>query len=203
MSVIVMGSAPIAGLLLAAGGSSRLGRPKQLVRIDGETLIRRSAASLIKAGAEPVIIVLGAEIDACKAELAGLPVMIRINENWREGMSTSIRCGIEAIRELGGSTGVLISLCDQLHVTATELRRLLTTSHEMPGRIIAAEYSGTLGVPAVFPSSYFDQLEEITGDKGAKEIIRNEIDSVVAVTIQAAEFDLDSEQDVPGQNRER
>jgi molybdenum cofactor cytidylyltransferase len=196
MSEVVMGSAPIAGLLLAAGGSSRLGRPKQLVRIDGETLIRRSAASLIKAGAKPVVVVLGAEIDGCKAELAGLPVMIRNNENWREGMSTSIRCGIEAVRELGVSTGVLISLCDQLEVTASELRRLIETYQGMPGKIVAAQYSNTLGVPAVFPFTFFDQLKEITGDKGAKDIIRSENDKLVTVPIRAAEYDLDTELDL-------
>ena len=187
----------VAGLLLAAGGSSRLGRPKQLVRVDGESLIRRAARALIDSGAEPIVVVLGAEVEGCKVELADMPVAIRINEDWSEGMSTSIRCGIAAIREFGGATGVLISLCDQLQVTAAELRRLIETSQGMPGKIVAAEYSATLGVPAVFPSSYFDALEEITGDKGARGLIRNEEGKVVAVPIQVADYDLDTELDFP------
>jgi molybdenum cofactor cytidylyltransferase len=192
------GDCNIAGLLLAAGGSNRLGRPKQLVRVDGQTLIRRSAQCLIDAGADPIVVVLGAEVDSCTSEIADMPVTVIINENWREGMSTSIRSGIDAVRQFGNSLdGVLICLCDQLHVTSSELRSLITTARNTPGKIVAAEYAGTVGVPAVFPYSYFSALQNITGDRGAREIIRNEMESVVAIPIQGAQYDLDTSCDIP------
>lgn len=183
----------IAGLLLAAGSSSRLGRPKQLIEFDGETLIRRAANALINAGCEPVIVVLGSEVELSKQQLNGLNVRIAENAAWQTGMSSSIREGMSHVI-LENVDGVLISVCDQPQVTAGHLQTLATRFAETHAAVTAAEYDNILGVPAVFSRELFDDLMNLTGDKGARDLIRNH--PAVSVSMPEAAFDIDTEADL-------
>ena len=103
-----------AAILLAAGASTRLGHPKQLVRFQNQSLLRRSAALALESGAEPVYVVLGSYAANLQPELEGLAVKVVVNPDWEEGMGSSLRCGIaEMQRETPGASSVLVLVCDQ------------------------------------------------------------------------------------------
>lgn len=189
-------SSKIGGLLLAAGGSSRLGRPKQLVQYQGETLIRRSTKAIIDAGCSPVIVVIGGEIEGSTAELNDLPVQIVLNPEWRTGMSSSIASGIRRLIEIEPQIkGVLITLCDQPDVTAHFLACFINQYSEEQQDIIATDDGEVIGVPALFSARVFDQLLSLEGDKGARQLIRNS-DKVATIRADAVFSDVDTQEDL-------
>ena len=189
-------SPKIAGLLLAAGGSSRLGRPKQLVVFEGKTLIRRAAEALIEAGCSPVYVVLGAETERSLQELEGLEVFVGINDSWASGMGSSIALGVKSLTESGmRPDAILISLCDQPLVTAEKLRMFLDTYRETTAVVVAAGYNDVAGVPALFSSRAFPDLASLKGEKGARGIIRNFPDAVT-IPLPEAAIDIDHDQDL-------
>lgn len=186
----------VAGLLLAAGGSSRLGRPKQLVEFEGKTLIRRAAEALFEAGCSPVCVILGAEIDRSLQELEGLDLVVVINHSWNVGMGSSISLGVKSlIKSEIPPEAVLISLCDQPLVTAEKLRTLLDTYCVTNAGVVAAEYNGVAGVPAMFSARSFLDLTALEGEKGAREIIRNAPDAVT-IPLPEAAIDVDGQKDL-------
>ncbi len=186
----------IAGLLLAAGESSRLGRPKQLVEWEGTSLIRRAAEASIGAGCSPVVVVLGAEVERSLQELKGLDAEVVINNDWKAGMGASIGFGIRSIQALLPlPEAVLISLCDQPHVTADQLRPFLDAFREARSDVIAAFYNDVAGVPALFSSKLFPDLAALKGEKGAREIIRNSPDATT-IPLPEAGIDVDDDQDL-------
>lgn len=183
--------AKIGGLLLAAGGSSRFGSPKQLAEFDGESLIRRATKALIEAGCEPVTVVLGAEIEHSTLQLADLRVSTTINQDWEDGMSSSIKTGLKTLEASDPDlAAVLISLCDQPLIDGQYLRRFVTTFEQTDARIIAADYGDFRGVPAIFPRARFHDLCVLTGDKGAREIIRRE-KSLISIPLGRDGSDID------------
>lgn len=189
-------SPKIGGLLLAAGGSSRLGQPKQLLRFGGKTLIRRAAETLVGSVCDPCVVVLGAEIDRSTAEIADLDVGICINEEWQTGMSSSIKAGLHELLSIEpGLAAVVITLCDQPNVVSADLDRLAAGFRSSDFSIVAAEYGGTIGVPALFTSDIFNELSQLDGDKGARQKIRRRPDSVRTVAIDNAAFDVDTPDD--------
>lgn len=186
----------IAGLLLAAGESSRLGRPKQLVEWEGTSLIRRAAEALIGAGCSPVFVVLGADVNRSLQELKGLDVEVVINDDWKSGMGSSIAWGIRSIQALLPlPDAILISLCDQPLLTAEVLRAFLETFHRSRSEVIAAFYNDVAGVPALFSSKLFPALAELKGEKGAREIIRDSPDAVT-IPLPDAAIDVDTADDL-------
>jgi molybdenum cofactor cytidylyltransferase len=183
----------VGGLLLAAGGSSRLGRPKQLVEFDGKTLIRRAAEALLDAGCYPVVVVLGAEVERSRQELESLSVEIVENVDWGRGMGSSIGVGIKLTLDIEPFIdAVLISVCDQPFITADELGLFIDLFEKKRPSIIAAEYNGILGVPALFSS--FWELADLGGERGAREIIRNSPDALT-IPLPAAGIDVDTNDD--------
>lgn len=179
-------------MLLAAGGSTRLGRPKQLVKFEGETLLRRAARSLTDSVYFPVVVVLGAEVDASAAEIEGLPVYSVVNEHWQEGMSSSIRAGLAKLLETEPELdGALISLCDQPKISGGMLNRFAAGFSDTNSAMIAAAYAGTAGVPALFSRRLFDELSKLEGDKGARQLIRARGD-VVTIDLPEAGVDIDT-----------
>lgn len=187
----------IGGLLLAAGGSSRFGSPKQLARFDGKTLIRRAAEALTGSACDPVVVVLGAEIDQSQAETEGLSLTVYVNEEWQTGMSSSIKSGLaELLRIEPELAAVVIALCDQPHVTSTNIDQLIAAFRSSSAPIVAAEYAGIIGVPALFGRVYFEEVSTLTEDKGAQQIIRNHSDQVRTIGMEKAGFDIDTPDDV-------
>lgn len=185
----------LGAMLLAAGGSSRLGQPKQLLKLEGETLIRRAARSLADSVYFPVVVVVGAEADLTATELADLPVYHSVNEAWSEGMGSSIRSGLGTLLELEPALdGVLIALCDQPQITAGMLNTFARKFSENGVALIAASYSGVEGVPALFSKSLFGDLLELKGDTGARQIIRDR-ENVCTIELPEAATDVDTASD--------
>jgi molybdenum cofactor cytidylyltransferase len=179
-------------LLLAAGGSSRLGRPKQLVEWDGKPLIKRASEALLGADCYPVMVVLCPSADAMRAALDGLALNIVENPEWEKGQSSSIRTGMDSLLAIEPLLeAVLIALADQPTVSAKHLRCFIEHYSSAPAPIIAAEYGGFLGVPALFDRSHFPALAELVGDKGARELIRNEA-GIISIALPEASVDIDT-----------
>lgn len=184
---------PVALILLAAGGSTRMGSPKQLIDIDGMPLVTRVAGQLIALGAGPVGVVIGGSADAVRQALAGLDVAILENANWSAGLGTSIRAGVAWARS-NGAAAALIALCDQPEIDAGHLKKLIA---QRPGAaIVATAYAGSRGVPAVFDASAYDRLLALPDDRGAKGVISDPSLRVREVACEAARFDLDTPADL-------
>ena len=160
-------------IVLAAGFSRRRGSPKQLVEIDGETLIHRAARIASEVG-ETIVVTT--------PQFADLEFQVIINEEAEEGIASSIRAGVAACDD-----DVLITLCDQPYVTADHLRALANAD----APIAATSYSGTVGVPAYFARQFRDELLALRGDHGAKRIIEAHRDVVKVIPFEAAAVDVD------------
>jgi len=186
----------VAGLLLAAGGSTRLGRPKQLVEFQGKTLIRRAAQALIDAGCSPVVAVLGAEVELSQREVEELGVEVVVNAAWASGMGSSIAFGMGPINSVDPQPdAVLISVCDQPFVTAEKLSPFIETFDRSRVDVVAARYKDIAGVPALFSKTLFPRLLDLKGDNGAREIIRNSPDAMT-IPLPDAGIDVDTVDDV-------
>jgi len=171
----------IAAIVLAAGASTRLGEPKQLIVIDGETLLERAVRTAREANCAPVVVVLGANAERIREQCDLGDAVVVVNEAWEEeGMASSIRIGVDA---LGGTDGVVLMTCDQPAVTADHLRALMRSAE-----VTASAYAGRRGVPAYFPASSVPELLQLRGDTGARELVR----SAVAVELAGGELDVDT-----------
>jgi molybdenum cofactor cytidylyltransferase len=157
----------IPAVVLAAGGSSRLGSPKQLVRLGGENLLERSVRVAREAGCSPVVVVVGAEYAQVLGNSVLGGVVTVINDKWEEGMASSIRLGVGALKFCArDAEGVVLMTCDQPAVTVKHMGRLMTRRE-----VKASRYAGRNGIPAFFPEKEFDKLMALTGDKGARELL--------------------------------
>ncbi len=187
----------VAVILLAAGGSTRLGSPKQLLIYEGKTLLRRAAEAARAVAPGPVVIVLGAGAERHREELSGLDVVVVENPAWEKGMGSSVRGGMEALldfeRRGGSGEGVLLTLCDQPLVGAEALRKITAAAEGCAGEIIvAASYDGTVGVPVWFGRAYFEELRCLPEEEGAKRLLRRHAARVVAVALPEAAVDIDT-----------
>jgi CTP:molybdopterin cytidylyltransferase MocA len=189
-------SGRVAAIVLAAGGSTRLGVPKQLIEFRGEPLVRRAARSAGDAGAVPVIVVVGAEAANTILALNGLSFTSTIfNEQWPAGLASSLVTGIRELQQLDArADGALITTADQPLVDGTALRRLLN-AFTQGARLVAAEYSATIGVPAVIGREHFDALLALEGDAGAGRWLRGMGDTVHGIPLIEAAVDIDTAED--------
>lgn len=182
-------------MVLAAGASSRLGHPKQLVLHEGEPLVRRAAAAARDAGADPVVVVLGAHAAHVAPALLGLAaVRTVVNEAWATGMASSLAAGLRAVTADEACDGVLVTLADQPLVDATALRGLLA-AFGAEHRVVASAYDGTIGVPAVFGREHVAELLALGGDAGAGAWLRRRRHAVATVPLAAASLDVDTPDD--------
>jgi molybdenum cofactor cytidylyltransferase len=185
----------IAAIILAAGGSRRLGTPKQLLCIDGESLVRRAARVALASRCRAVFVVLGAHAAAVGAELDGLPLGRVTNRAWREGMGSSIRAGIASVARDRSFDAALLLLADQPGVTAALIDRLANELDAGDADLVACTYAGTVGAPALFARRYFPALQALRGDRGAKSVLLAHADAVVQVPFPAAALDVDTHAD--------
>jgi molybdenum cofactor cytidylyltransferase len=187
----------IGAIILAAGGSSRLGQPKQFLEFEGKTLLRRAAEALVASNCNPVVAVLGAEKEKAESELAGLPVRIIENPEWRTGMSSSIKVGLKKLLSIDpGLDAVVITLCDQPFVSAETLGLITDKFAETNKRMVAARYEGVAAVPALFSREMFDALSKLSGDKGARDLLRDPNALIETVDIDKAAVDIDTPDDI-------
>ncbi|PCJ90406.1 MAG: 4-diphosphocytidyl-2C-methyl-D-erythritol kinase [Porticoccaceae bacterium] len=178
----------LAVVVLAAGRSSRFGSAKQLALIDGQPLITHSIQAIQDIDCAGRYVVLGANYDAIYEAVRTLPITILKNDCWSEGMASSIRLAAE---ELKSFDALLFLAADQVVVKAEQLNQLVRYWERHADYIVAASYAATLGIPAIFPSSYFDALASLYGDSGAKKIIRQNPQDVIGVEMPEALFDID------------
>ena len=191
-------SGKFAAILLAAGPSSRLGQAKQLVRLDGESLVRRAARLLLRVDPVSLTVVTGCADDAVKQELSDLPVRFARNDDWEQGMGGSIACGVQNISE--EVNGVLIMLCDQWRLEGSDLFSLISMWFTDISRIVTASWFDdkaiVYGPPALFPRFYIRELSSLTGSMGAKAVISQNLANVQFVKMENAAYDLDRPQDL-------
>jgi molybdenum cofactor cytidylyltransferase len=181
-------------LVLAAGASRRLGQPKQLVKLGGRPLLHRVVANASSLAGHAVTVVLGAHANELSRLLAHSPASTVINRDWEEGVGSSIRRGMTALPP--GCEAVLLLLGDQVGVTADDLRRLANAWKGEPSVIAASMYEQHLGVPAIFPHPFFNELGELRGDEGARKIIERNQYRVTRVPMPNAALDLDTPEDL-------
>jgi molybdenum cofactor cytidylyltransferase len=181
-------------LILAAGASRRFGSPKQLVRVDGQSLLQRTVAHATELLGAGVTVVLGAHAAAIAETLPPGSAGTLINRNWQEGIGSSIRIGVQRLP--GACDGVLLVLADQPLVGEETLRRLITAWRRQPRQIIASHYGNVTGVPAIFPRWCFGDLSALRGDQGARIVIRRYADHVVRLAHPEAAVDIDYPEDL-------
>ncbi len=180
-------------IVLAAGGSSRLGTPKQLLEFRGRSLLRHAAETALASRCGPVVVVLGAHADTLRRELDGLDVDVVENRDWREGMGSSIRAGVGELTSAATDvTAILLTLCDQPLVTAGVLRSLVDRHAETASPIVACAYGDTLGVPALFDAALASELAHLAPEHGAKDLIASYGSRVASVHVPAAVVDVDT-----------
>jgi molybdenum cofactor cytidylyltransferase len=180
--------------ILAAGGPRRFGGPKQLPALEGRPLVRRAAAAACRSGCARVAVVSGAH-DLTRA-LGSLPVERLDNQRWPTGMASSIHVAV-AWADAAALDALLIAVADQPRLDAAQLDRLIAAS--LGGRVLAASaYAEVLGLPALFPRPFFAALATVTGDNGAREIVRNPAFDAVPVAWAGGTHDIDVPDDLTG-----
>ncbi len=195
-SVEAFDAARVGAVILAAGSSSRMGSPKQILQFQGESLLRHAVLAALGAGCDPVVVVTGANAELSRRELNGLAVRERVNTLWETGMASSIRTGIEALAGVDLAPGAAVFLvCDQPHVTAEILCGLIG-AHRATGRpVVASTYGEGFGVPALFSSALFPELMRLEGEMGAKQVIKKYASQAHFLPFPEGEVDMDTPHD--------
>ncbi len=182
-------------ILLAAGASTRLGKPKQLLHFQDVTLLRRSAKFAL-AASNRVIVTLGSRIGILKKEIEDLPVEIVENKDWETGMSGSIKIALKKLlADFDELKAVIVMVCDQPFVDESLLEKIITKFQETDSLIVACQYQNTLGVPALFHRQLFSELLALDAQTGAKRLIKKYHALAAAVQFPEGAFDIDTPDD--------
>ena len=181
-------------IVLAAGASTRFGSAKQLVRLAGRPLLHTVVTRASEVTGNALIVVLGSGAAQLAPLLKHSPGSVVINQEWREGLASSIRAGVARLP--AACSAVMLLLADQAAVTAEDLKRLAGSWRKQPQHMAAALYSGSCGAPAIFPRSAFRSLSELRGDTGARALLVRNPDRVVRVPMPSAAVDLDTPEDL-------
>jgi molybdenum cofactor cytidylyltransferase len=179
-----------AAIILAAGSSSRLGTPKQLLIFQGETLLARVVRIALDSKFHPVVVVLGAHAEECAYGISGQPVRLIHNTTWQEGIASSIRAGVTNVEK--EAEAIVLLLCDQPGISAAHLHALANTGSPMA----ASSYAGVNGSPAYFEKRFFFDLVALCGDQGARALLARHADSVAAVPFSEGAADVDTMADL-------
>lgn len=180
-------------LLLAAGGSNRMGQPKQLLPWGEQTLIEHQIQTLLKTG-NPLNVVLGSNSDLVMPVVEKYPLTIFVNPNWESGMGSSISFGIgQIIQKFPEANGVLITLLDQPLVTTSYIEKMLHAFRSGSKQILVSQsHSGWTGVPVIFDECYFKELTELSNDEGAKKVTKRHEENVIFLEAGELLEDMDT-----------
>ncbi len=186
----------VGAVVLAAGSASRMGRAKQALQFDGQSLLRRASLAALGGGCSPVLVVTGAHAELSRAELNGLDVREVFNPHWQTGIASSIRAGLGGLLAANPSAGAAVFLlCDQPYVTADVISALIAAHRETQRPVITSAYGGSLGVPALFSRSFFAQLARLEGSAGAKHVIEENASEADFLPFPGGEIDVDTPED--------
>ncbi|QNI32058.1 nucleotidyltransferase family protein [Alloacidobacterium dinghuense] len=186
-----------AAIVLAAGASTRLGQPKQLLRLDGESLLRRTVRLAFEAGCSPVFAVLGFNAQRMQQELLVSGAKVVVNPNWRSGMGSSLRCGISALMaEDPVPPKTMLLVCDQARLSGESLSELIRVNAQGRSLITASRYASRLGVPAIFDKQLYADLLKVEGDQGARSVIQRYLDQTTTVEFHDGIIDIDTPDDL-------
>lgn len=180
-------------LILAGGPSTRMGSSKQLLPFQGVTMIRHLASEALTSQASGVTVVTGAEHEGIVRELETLDVQCVRNEMWKEGIASSIRCGVAALPE--ATEACIIMLSDQPFVSRKYLNRIIAEYRSHRVALIASAYAESVGVPALFASRVFPLLMGLRGDSGAQGILRSMKDELLQIPFPEGKTDIDTMED--------
>ena len=177
--------------VLAAGASRRLGRSKQLVSLAGEPLLRRQCRCALTADVGEVVVILGCNAERHAAVICDLPVCVRVNDEWPEGLAATLRCAVRSAR--ARNAALLVLPCDQYRIVPDDLRALAETWRARPSAACVSRDGGYAGPPAILPVAYHDQVLRLRGDVGARALLfQPGRPRPVEVVNPRATFDLDN-----------
>jgi len=180
-------------IVLAAGASTRMGSPKQLLSFQGKPLIRHAVETALASQCHPIVVVLGANAEEIRKVIEDLPITIAINPNWEQGMGTSIQTGLAALDE--STAAAILTLADQPLLTAAFYNQLIEQHQKTNQPIITAEYAGTVGVPVLFHKSMFQPLNNLPPNQGCKGVILSHDHQALRLPCPEAEIDIDTPSD--------
>jgi len=187
----------IGAVILAAGESSRFGRPKQLVQFRGKSLVRRVVDAAKDANCSAIVVVLGSKREQIERELKETDAIVAENKGWRRGIGSSIRVGVEsAVNQAPDIEAIVLLTCDQPFVEAQTVRELIALYEKTKKAIVASSYSDTLGVPALFDQSCFAELLALDDASGAKPIILSRRERVAEFPFPEGKIDIDTAEDL-------
>jgi len=180
-------------ILLAAGSSSRMGQSKQLLLIENEPLLLRSTKAALASSFETVVVVLGAQEREHRSVIAHLPIQIVLNQNWEDGMGSSLKKGLLHLLNIQPETqAIMIMVCDQPLLTSSHLDKIIAVYKQAQISIVASHYADSAGVPALFDKSVFSELLNIDDNHGAKKVINKHPEMLALVDFNGGEIDLDT-----------
>lgn len=184
-------------VILAAGASTRMGQPKQLLEVGGQPLLVRTVQAALASPAWPVVVVLGANAEQIRPALARLPLLITENPAWAEGMAASIRAGVATVQQFSRQIeAAVIALCDQPAFSAATIMQLVAAQRATGRSIVAARYAQRHGAPALFLREHFPTLTHLTGEEGARALLNDHPDRIASVNLPELAVDLDTPADL-------
>jgi molybdenum cofactor cytidylyltransferase len=183
-------------VILAAGASTRLGKPKQLLQYRGKTLLAHAINEAINSNADAIVVILGKDADLFKKEIDEKKVRVAINSSWEEGMASSLRLGLDTLlTDKPYIDAVIFMVCDQPHVLSSILNELIMTQQKTTKQIVTCNYGDSIGPPALFHKKYFKDLMKLSGDTGARKIIQQNMNDMTTILFPEGEIDIDTEED--------
>jgi len=183
-------------IILAAGASTRLGKPKQLLQYRGKTLLAHAINEAVNSNADAVVVVLGKDANLFKKELDEKKVRVAINSSWEEGMASSLRLGMDTLlKDKPYIDAVIFMVCDQPHISSSVLNELIITQQKTTKQIVTSNYGDSMGPPALLHKKYFEELMKLSGDAGARKIIQKNMNDVATILFPEGNIDIDTEED--------
>jgi molybdenum cofactor cytidylyltransferase len=187
---------PFGIIILAAGNSSRLGRPKQFLQYQEKSLLLRVTESALSSGCAALVVVTGAEKESIEKELQHLPAIYTHNTDWADGMASSIISGLnQLLTSAPHLTHVIIAVSDQPFVSAAIFEGLLKTKSEAGTGIVACKYDDIVGAPVLFSDKYFQNLRALRGTEGAKKLLKIFKKDLSTIDFPLGKFDIDTDED--------
>ena len=181
-------------IILAAGASSRMGAPKQLLLVDGKTLIKRICDTAMDTPCHPIVAVLGANRNLIRQETERMPITVIDNPQWENGISSSIKMGLAGayMTEKAIEAAIFLTV-DMPYVSAELINKMIEKAKsDEKTEIVACKYDSQMGIPVLFKRTLFTDLLELTGDEGAKKVVMKNKDKTAFIDFPEGKLDLDT-----------